>query len=234
MGTILLPARNRADRYWLRTTGTTPCRPIPAVKRFFSLPNVIATIAMPVIGIAVSPVRAWDTDTSDRSGKDIIDCQDEDVEHVAAEDIGHRHVHRAYLQCGNGYDQFGQRRCHGNEDRSDKRLPQPRSRGQPVAHEQEPRGCSDDKTSPTAMSGTPAKATELRPLISSGSDVTPAIRTSQIHARPSPVFAAITSPYRVKFVPQYTIIPEHTMNSTHRTAVVTSPPRRRSPDERPP
>ncbi len=37
-------------------------------------------------------------------------------------------------------------------------------------------------------------ATELTPVINSGREVTPDIRISPIHALPSPVFSAITSP----------------------------------------
>ena len=50
------------------------------------------------------------------------------------------------------------------------------------------------KTSPTAISGTPAIVTELAPVISSGREVTDAISTTPVHVRPMPVFSAMTSP----------------------------------------
>ncbi len=55
-------------------------------------------------------------------------------------------------------------------------------------------------------------ATELMPVISSGRDVTLAIRIRPIHALPRPVFSAITSPYFDNLIPENTIIAEHTIN----------------------
>ena len=49
-------------------------------------------------------------------------------------------------------------------------------------------------TSPMAMFGTFAAVTELRPVTSSGREVTVASRTSPTQLRPSPVFSAMTSP----------------------------------------
>ena len=54
---------------------------------------------------------------------------------------------------------------------------------------------------PKAKSGECTSTTELTEVTSSGMVVTNAISTTPIHIRPSPVFSAITSPYRASFVP---------------------------------
>src|SRR5688572_21300105 len=50
-------------------------------------------------------------------------------------------------------------------------------------------------TAPAARFGSFNHATAETPAASSGKEVTPAIRIAPIHARPKPVFSAITSPY---------------------------------------
>jgi hypothetical protein len=64
---------------------------------------------------------------------------------------------------------------------------------------------------PKAKSGEATKAAELTPVTSSGIVVMAARSTRPIHIRPKPVFSAIASPYRAKFVP------ENKMIATHRT-----------------
>ncbi len=54
---------------------------------------------------------------------------------------------------------------------------------------------------PSARSGSPTRATELTPVTSSGMEVMAARSTRPIHILPSPVFSAMTSPYRASFVP---------------------------------
>ncbi|MBA7470491.1 hypothetical protein ES707_05778 [subsurface metagenome] len=54
---------------------------------------------------------------------------------------------------------------------------------------------------PSARLGSPTKAAELTPVINSGAEVIAARSTRPIHIPPSPVFSAITSPYRASFVP---------------------------------
>ena len=60
--------------------------------------------------------------------------------------------------------------------------------------------------SPSAISGAPTMATELMPVISSGRDVTLAIKIRPIHALPSPDFSAITSPYFDNLIPEKTLL----------------------------
>jgi hypothetical protein len=54
---------------------------------------------------------------------------------------------------------------------------------------------------PKAKSGEWTSTTELTEVTSSGIVVINAMRTTPIHMRPSPVFSAMTSPYRANFVP---------------------------------
>src|SRR3989338_717844 len=74
--------------------------------------------------------------------------------------------------------------------------------------------------SPSAILGVSAIATELMPVISSGRDVTLAMRMSPIHALPSPVFSAIISPYLESLMPQKTITAEQKINSSHTMSIL--------------
>ena len=61
-------------------------------------------------------------------------------------------------------------------------------------------------------SGSPTRVTELTPVTSSGTEVMAARSTRPIHIPPSPVFSAITSPYRASFVPANRMMTRHARN----------------------
>lgn len=77
-------------------------------------------------------------------------------------------------------------------------------------------------TSPTARSAEPTMADELIPTISSGSDVTEAMRISPTQALPHPLSSPIRSPYRDRRPPATKIAAAQATNAMSATSSDTS------------
>jgi hypothetical protein len=73
-------------------------------------------------------------------------------------------------------------------------------------------------SAPTAMSAASTRTTALTPVMSSGSEVTEAIRISPIQVPPRPVPVAMMSPYRASWVPATAIRRSANPNSSQTRA----------------